>query len=99
MENKDNRKFLSDIEFQDFKKKLEFSFYESVKLIPIFDSEKQAITETQARELLPFLFRTYMPYTANMEALSSAISDCVARNNFYLHESQLMNLDSEKDQL
>lgn len=97
IKKKDNRIFLTDEEFETFKEKLEFSYYESAKLIPNFDFKNLAITNEQADQLLPFLFKCYTPFSENLEKLSSNISYCVARNHFYLLETQKATLGFEID--
>jgi hypothetical protein len=77
---KDKRTFFTDVEFEKFKNCLEFSFFEAAKLIPEFNPEKQAMTSDQARELLPFLYQRFTPYSEKMDRLSGAISQCVDKN-------------------
>jgi hypothetical protein len=75
--NEETRRFLSDEEFRKLKEQLEHSFFESARLVPTFDSEKEAITEDQAAQLLPFLFKRVTPYYLSVRHLEQHISACV----------------------
>ncbi len=84
---KDTRIFLSDEEFECFKKEIEFSFNEAANLVPEFDSEKTAISNEQANLLRPFIFKRFTPYYMSMKDLAYNISVCVDKNHLNLHEN------------
>ena len=57
----ENLRYLTDQEFEDLRKRLEFAYYEAAKIHPVFD-ENTTLTGEQYDILAPFLFCEVTPF-------------------------------------